>query len=123
MKKFIQIAFVILTFASASLAEDAVFVPSLPDVPLPKGFEVDPRTGTFFDSAEGRIVEMYAAGYEDEDFIKSYYESVMANFGWQNAGNLNFAKEGEILSISFEKGNYVNFVKYQLRPNNTINVQ
>lgn len=112
----------ILLLSSNSKATDVVFVPSLPDVPLPKGFEVDPNTGTFFDSAEGRIVEMYAAGYEDEDFIKDFYLEVMANFGWQHVKGLIFAKEGEILAINFEKGNFINFIRYQLKPNKTYNL-
>lgn len=117
MKKII-IFFALMVFASSSIAEDAVFVPSLPDVPLPKGFEVDPNTGSFFDTAEGRIVDMYAMGYEDQEFIEDFYNQVMGQFGWQNAGSMNFVKEGEVLSIIFEKGQKdINTVKFQLRPN------
>lgn len=119
--KLLAITLVLFTSISAK-ATEVVFVPSLPDVPLPKGFEVDPNTGTFFDSAEGRIVEMYAAGYEDEDFIEDFYLEVMANFGWQHVKGLIFAKEGEVLTINFEKGNFINFIRYQLKPNKTYNL-
>ena len=119
--KYFLLALIALVAFNAS-ATEVVFVPSLPDVPLPKGFEVDPNTGTFFDSAEGRIVEMYAAGYENADFVEGFYLSVMKNFGWQKLQDLTFAKEGEILAISFEKGDYINFIKYQLKPNKTLKI-
>jgi|GEM_PF-1454572 len=118
LKKLFVIVLILGTFAVSAKAEEAVFVPSLPDVPLPKGFEVDPTTGSFFDTAEGRIVDMYAMGYEDQGFIEDFYEDVMGQFGWQSIGGMNFVKEGEVLSIIFEKGQKeINTVKYQLRPN------
>lgn len=93
------------------------FVPSIPDVPLPEAFEVDPTTGSFFDSAEGRISEMYAAGFKSPEEVKDFYEEVMPQFGWKKIDQLTYQKEGEILTIEPEKGKYLTTIKYNLRPN------
>jgi len=81
----------------------ASFVPSLPDVPLPKDFEVDPTTGSFFDSAEGRIAEMYAAGFKKPEEVTSYYNKTLPQFGWKSEGKSTFSKDGEVLTIVPEK--------------------
>jgi len=92
------------------------FVPSLPDVPLPPGFEVDPTTGSFFDSAEGRIAEIYAAGVDKPKDVLDYYDKTLTKFGWVKESEMVFAKEGETLIITPEEGQYVNTIKYQLKP-------
>ena len=93
------------------------FIPSIPDVPLPEDFEVDPTTGSFFDSADGRIAEMYAAGFKKPEEINEFYKDVLPQFGWKQVSALTFEKDGERLMIEPEKGQYLTTVKYQLRPN------
>ena len=124
MKSLSNFALLFITLILVSCAHTAnggsssnkSFVPSLPDVPLPKDFEVDPTTGSFFDSAEGRIAEMYAAGFKKPDEVVSYYNKTLPQFGWENIDNSSFSKDGEVLTITPEKGQYLTTVKYQLRP-------
>lgn len=92
------------------------FVPSIPDVPLPEGFEVDPVVGSFFDSADGRIAETYAAGFDEPKAVAEFYTKVMPQLGWQDLGNLSYQKEGEILTVEAEKGDVLTTVKYNLKP-------
>ncbi len=91
-------------------------MPSLPDVPLPEGFQADPGTGSFFDSAEGRIVEMYATGFEEPEELDDFYSSVMPSLGWKEIGETTFVKDNEVLIVTPEKKGYTTSVKYQLRP-------
>ncbi len=119
LKNFFALAvlFVAAACVSASNTKGVhSFVPSVPDVPLPKDFEVDPTTGSFFDSAEGRIVDTYAAGVSEPKEVEEFYRDVMPQFGWKEVSKLNFEKDGEKLIIEPEKGEYLTIVKYQLRP-------
>ena len=110
--------FIISSCTSLGTSEkDVKLIPTLPDVPLPDGYAVDPNTMSFFDSAEGRIVEMYAAGFADREEIDFFYKEVMPRFGWRELEHLVYYKDGEILVITPEKGEYVNnTIKYQLKP-------
>ena len=92
------------------------FIPSLPDVPLPEHFEIDTTTSTFFDSVDGRIVEINAMGFENVEYIAGFYRTLMPQFGWQEVDPLVFAKEGEVLIITPQEGNYMNTIKFRLRP-------
>ncbi len=116
MKKILSLATLLILTSCGHSAKNPDFVPSLPDVPLPHGFQADPGTGSFFDSAEGRIVEMYATGFEDPSEVKNFYEDVLPQFGWNNAGNMTYIKEGEVMTVTPSKQGYTTSVKYQLRP-------
>jgi hypothetical protein len=98
------------------------FVPALPEVPLPETYEVDPTAGSFFDTAEGRIAETYAAGIEDLNEVVRFYKTVMPQLGWQEIEELVFYKEGEILILTPEEEEYINTIRYQLKPASTSRV-
>ncbi len=95
---------------------DAGFVPNLPDVPMPAHFIADANTSSFFDSAEGRIAEVNAEGFGDEDEIADFYKGTLPQFGWVQADKLAYKKQGELLVITVEKGKALTNIKYQLRP-------
>ncbi len=123
MKKIISILLGLTLSACGQSAKNAEFVPSLPDVPLMEGFQADPGTGSFFDSAEGRIVEMYATGFEDIDDVRSFYDDILPQFGWKEIDAMTYAKDGEIMYVTPEKQGYTTSVKYQLRPMSTVEKQ
>jgi len=106
--------------SSQNPLNEVSFVPSLPEVPLPKGYEVDPTASTFYDTAEGRIAETYAAGFEDLDKVVLFYKTVMPQLGWQEIDELVFLKEGELLVLTPEEGDYLNIVEFQLKPTNLV---
>ncbi len=116
MKKLFILATALLISSCGKSAKNAEFVASLPDVPLPEGFQADPGTGSFFDSAEGRIVEMYATGFDKPDEVESFYDDVLPQFGWKEIEDKTYAKEGEVLMVTPETKGFTTSVKYQLRP-------
>ncbi len=116
MKKICTILLALTISACGHSAKNAEFVPSLPDVPLMGGFQADPGTGSFFDSAEGRIVEMYATGFEDINSVKGFYDDVLPQFGWKEIDVMTYTKDGEIMLVTPEKQGMTTSVKYQLRP-------
>lgn len=120
LKKFLTTCSISLLMASCSgvgAEQMSNFVPSMPDVPLPEGFEVDTTTGSFFDSPEGRIAEIYAAGLDSPKKIGTFYEKIMPQFGWKKTAELTYRKEGETIKIEPEKGQFLTIVKYELGPN------
>jgi len=94
----------------------ADFVPNLPDVPLMKGFTVDETSSSFFDSAEGRIVEVSANGTAKGNEISSFYDRTMPQFGWVKTGKLAYKKEGESLLITPIASGQSTTLKFQLKP-------
>lgn len=97
---------------------DAGFVPNLQDVPMPAHFVADAGTSSFFDSAEGRIAEVNAEGFGDEEEVADFYSDTMPQFGWTKVDRLAYKKEGELLVITVSKGksDTLTNIKYQLRP-------
>lgn len=95
---------------------NAGFVPNLPDVPMPQNFVADSDTSSFFDSAEGRIAEINASGFQEIADVYSFYEDIMPQFGWQQLDRGIYKKEGEMLVITAEKGKTLTNLKFQLRP-------
>jgi len=85
-----------------ALAEAAVeaFVAGTEDLPLMAGLRHSPDHGVVFDSAEGRIIEAYAAGYVDAEAVRRFYTASLPQLGWQEMpGSLTFRREGEILTL------------------------
>ncbi len=96
---------------------NAGFVPNLPDVPMPQHFIADASTSSFFDSAEGRIAEINAEGFvEDEEYISEFFDETLPQFGWIKIDRLVYKKEGEILLITEARGKTITSLKFQLRP-------
>jgi hypothetical protein len=95
---------------------NAGFVPNLPDVPMPQNFVADSDTSSFFDSAEGRIAEINASGFQEVAEVYEFYEDIMPQFGWQKMDRGVYKKNGEMLVITAEKGRKLTNLKFQLRP-------
>jgi len=85
--------------ARAEAAVEA-FVTGTEDLPLMAGLRQSPDHGVVFDSAQGRIIEAYAAGYVDAEAVRRFYTASLPQLGWQEmAGPLTFRREGEILTL------------------------
>ena len=95
---------------------NAGFVPNLPDVPMPQNFVADSDTSSFFDSAEGRIAEINASGFQEVADVYEFYEDIMPQFGWQQLDRGLYKKDGEMLVITADKGRNLTNLKFQLRP-------
>lgn len=101
---------------SVNEPSNAGFVPNLPDVPMPQNFVSDADTSSFFDSAEGRIAEINASGFQEIAEVYAFYEDIMPQFGWKQLDRGIYKKDGEMLVITAEKGKQLTNLKFQLRP-------
>ncbi len=99
-----------LLFAAAlfpvfpSVAQEAVgFVSTIEDLPLMPGL-IEEEGGMVFDSARGRIVEVYATGPVSEAAVREFYDDTLPQLGWRPLGKDAFRRENEILKVEFPGG-------------------
>jgi len=77
------------------------FVSAIDDLPLMPGLsEIDGRTMAF-DSAQGRIVEAFAAGPLAPGAVRAFYVETLPQLGWRRVRPDTFTREGEILRLEF----------------------
>ena len=93
----------ILLFAAPAFAE-ARFFGAIDDLPLPPGL-VETSGGFSFDGAEGRIIDVRAAGAATPDAIRAFYAQALPALGWsQNptpaSGPMEFLRGRERLLLS-----------------------
>ena len=69
------------------------------DVPIMNGFLIEPELGFAFDSPDGRIVMIFAASTMPTSKIMGFYDSTLAQLGW-NGGAGNWTRGNEKLLIS-----------------------
>ncbi|MBT3305534.1 MAG: hypothetical protein HN377_03530 [Alphaproteobacteria bacterium] len=83
-------------------AEDAPrFITVLDDLPLVSGLVEDTESGTVFDTARGRIVEVFASGALSKDDVLAFYDNTLPQLGWRRMASGVFQREGERLSLEF----------------------
>ncbi len=99
-----------LLFAAAlfpvfpAMAQDAAgFVSTIEDLPLMPGL-IEEEGGMVFDSARGRIVEVYATGPVGEAAVRDFYDETLPQLGWRPLGEGAFRRENEILKVEFPGG-------------------
>mgnify|MGYP003571208124 CR=1 FL=1 len=103
--------------AGRSLAQDGqAFLSDIQDLPLMRGLEEIEGQGLAFDKPSGRIVEAHAVGDLEEAEVRRFYERTLSQLGWQPAGRDTFHREGEVLSISFERSGGHLVVGFTLQP-------
>ena len=69
------------------------------DLPITPELKVEPGLGFAFESPTGRIVMIYLSGSIKDDEIRAYYDQALPPLGWQAAGAMAWAREGERLKI------------------------
>lgn len=92
----------ILNVSGAALGES---LQDAPDIPLPEGVVELVDNGSFFDTAEGRIVTAVTQRPTTLDVadIQKFYETSLPNLGWNRAGDgLRFERAAEQLDIQFK---------------------
>lgn len=83
--------------------ETAGFVSTIEDLPLMEGL-IEEEGGMVFDSARGRIVEVYATGPVSEAAVREFYDDTLPQLGWRPLGAGAFRREDEILKVEFPGG-------------------
>ncbi len=83
-------------------AESTVaYLSVMEDLPLAPGLKEVPGSALVFDSAQGRIVEGYAAGEVKRATIDAFYAATLAQLGWTEIAPGHFRRESEELTIEF----------------------
>ena len=118
MKKAVNIglfSFALLILGSFG-AGAADFLQSLEDVPLMDGLVEAPQETVYFDTPSGRIVETYAVGMVTRESVIDFYSASLPSLGWQQKSPTQFEREGENLTIYFEKQEDTALVRFSLSP-------
>ena len=68
------------------------------DVPIMQSWQIEPELGFAFDSANGRIVMIFASTSADEDDIMTFYGQTLVQLGW-TGGAGNWVRGAEKLVI------------------------
>ena len=68
------------------------------DVPIMRGWKIEPELGFAFDSPNGRIVMIFASTSADEDEIMAFYGQTLAQLGWTGVAG-NWVRDAEKLVI------------------------
>ena len=84
--------------------ETSRFISVLDDLPLMQGLVEDADSATVFDTARGRIVEVFASGALKEGRVLAFYVETLPQLGWRRVASGLFRREGEVLSLEFSIG-------------------
>ena len=106
-----------------SAQESPRFVSVIDDLPLMDGLVEDFESSTIFETAGGRIVEVFASGVLKQNQILAFYDKTLPQLGWLRMEPGLFQREGETLSIEYSvetKGTLVSTpaltVRFHIKP-------
>ena len=116
MKKFILI-YSVLFLLSLSPVSATQFFETLYDVPVMEGLQEIPEMALSFDLPDGRIAEAGAlASNTPQKDIMAFYDVSLFQMGWEEKAANIYVREGQKLSISYEKSGSSLIVTFRLRP-------
>lgn len=101
---------ILLVLSVNSQAQGADFFSVLDDIPIMQGLTELPEEALIFDKPDGRIVHT-AARLNTLSFqtVSSFYEEVLPQLGWMKGDNDRYIREGEVLTLSFQRDGIINF--------------
>ena len=106
----------VLLFAP-SLVFAAGFLSVYEDLPLQPALVEVPGSALFFDSQEGRIVEVEAKGLSDKQTVQKFYASALPQLGWAQDAPGQFHRDQEVLKIEItEAGKGAVVVRFKVSP-------
>jgi len=100
----IAAVFMIAPVIASQAQETSRFISVLDDLPLMQGLVEDADSATVFDTARGRIVEVFASGALKEGRVLAFYDETLPQLGWRRVASGLFRREGEVLSLEFSIG-------------------
>ena len=116
MNRLRPLALAVLLLLAALPARAEGFVTGIDDLPLAPGLAEVQGSDTVFDTAAGRIVEVFAVGQVAPEAVAGFYRDALPQLGWQPIGNLAFEREGEKLSIALQQKGQDLTVRFSLTP-------
>jgi hypothetical protein len=105
--KFFTASFLMVTatalvlLSQLSAQEPSRFISAIDDLPLMDGLIEDLGSATVFETAGGRIVEVFASGEMEKGQLLAFYDKTLPQLGWHRKGSGLFQREGETLSLEF----------------------
>jgi len=116
MRRLRPLAFAALLLLAAPSAGAEGFVTGIEDLPLAPGLAEVGNAGTVFDTAAGRIVEVFAVGRVAPEDVARFYRDALPQLGWHATGGMAFEREGEKLSIALQQNGADLTVRFSLTP-------
>ena len=94
------------------------FIDVLGDVPLHDAITVDYDSLLIFDKPDGRYVELvaYIADGAGAAEIEQFYSASLPMLGWRNKGRNIYARQNELLKLSFVGGESARFLRFEVSP-------
>ena len=114
LHRFLLICALALAVSTVEAAEG--FLTGIPDLPLMPGLQEVPDSGLVFDKPEGRIVEAYAVGDTTPQAVTAFYNETLPQLGWRREKSGAYLREGERLSLEFERATQGVTVLFRLFP-------
>ncbi|HVJ53908.1 MAG TPA: hypothetical protein VM689_15675 [Aliidongia sp.] len=102
MMRRLILALAVIALPLAASAEKPGWVPGTEDVPLMPGLAPTDDAGLVFDKPQGRIVEASAHGPVSRHAVLAFYQQSLPQLGWRAAGERQFLRDGERLSLGFD---------------------
>jgi hypothetical protein len=102
--------------ACAQAPAPARYVAGLEDVPLMAGLTPAGGNDVAFDSPQGRIVIVNAAGAVERQAVEAFYAASLGELGWDRIGDTAFRREGELLRLEFGQRGSDLTVRFALSP-------
>ena len=93
------------------------FVPGINGLPLMEGLILIPESQVIFDTANGRIIEVFAIGNNSPRDIMSFYSATLQQLGWVLNSNNEFWRDEELLKVEISKNKRGKFiVRFSIAP-------
>ena len=102
--------------SSAQTENETPQVQWVGDLPINPNLTIEPGLGFAFDSPEGRVVMILLSGDVDSNSMQEYYRQALPPLGWEQTGDMRWAREGEALLINKTEAAGAALWKLTLRP-------
>lgn len=86
------------------------------DIPLMPGLVEDTGSATVFDKPDGRIVQADAVGAVGRAAVLGFYAQTLPQLGWNSESSAVYAREREMLRLSFRGRDGALTVHFDLTP-------
>ncbi len=110
-----RLALICLLLLAPALARADGWIETL-DIPLMPGLTVNADSETVFETAEGRVVVVRAAGPVARSAVESYYASALDGLGWQAGPQGGLLRDGERMELEFIRNDGETVVTFRLAP-------
>lgn len=102
--------------APSEAIEEQVFLPDIEGIPIYEGFAVNEEKRSYYDSPEGKVVEVVIEGRGDKEAISAFYAETLPELGWEPQKEGGFKRDDEVLDLEITEEKDDIEVKFSLQP-------